>query len=156
MPFQIVLLIQRMSTKLEMCNLEEDYVSRVMTTAQQLQENQFDISDQLLGAILLAGLPEKFKSMMLAIGSSDVPVTSDFIKAQILQDVKYHRQRSSPLPPLQIFLSGHRAESVSEAENHREQIIIMVRELIYHPRIYIITITILIRETIFRRCMLWL
>ncbi|GBP08161.1 hypothetical protein EVAR_2945_1 [Eumeta japonica] len=43
---------------------------------------------QWLGTLLLAGLPDEYKPMIMAIESSGVAITADSIKTKLLQEVK--------------------------------------------------------------------
>ena len=42
-----------------------------------------------VGALMLAGLPEKYKTLAIAIGGSTTEISSDLIKQKILQEVKF-------------------------------------------------------------------
>lgn len=74
------------STKLDECNSMEDYVDKIVMTAHKLKNAKFDISDEWIGTLLLAGLSEHYKPMIMAIESSNVDITSDFVKTKLLQD----------------------------------------------------------------------
>lgn len=75
-------------TKLSECSSMENYVSTVMTTAQMLNDIQFEVNDEWVGTFLLAGLPETYKPMIMAIENSGAVVTGDFVKTKLLQEVK--------------------------------------------------------------------
>lgn len=79
------LLRQLISTRLDDCKSMEDYVNRIVTTAHKLR-NEMDINDEWIGTLLSAGLNDDFKPMIMAIESSDTPITSDFVKTKLLQD----------------------------------------------------------------------
>lgn len=76
------------TTTLTGCQNVEDYVSKIMTTAHKLRNIGFKVDDEWLGTMLLSGLPENYKPMIMAVESSGIPITSDAIKAKILQDVR--------------------------------------------------------------------
>lgn len=42
----------------------------------------------MIGALLLSGLPEEYRPMIMAIENSGIAITSDSIKLRLLQDVK--------------------------------------------------------------------
>lgn len=42
----------------------------------------------MVGALLLAGLPEEYKPMIMALENSGIPITGDSVKVKLLQDVK--------------------------------------------------------------------
>lgn len=67
----------------------EDYVNRIVTTFYKLRNAKMDINDEWIGTLLLAGLNDDFKPMIMAIeSSSDTPITSDFVKTKLLQDIQ--------------------------------------------------------------------
>jgi hypothetical protein len=53
-----------------------------------LNSLKLTVSDEWIGCILLAGLPEMYKPMIMGIESSGIKITADSIKTKILQDVK--------------------------------------------------------------------
>uniref|UniRef100_A0ABD2WAP3 CCHC-type domain-containing protein n=1 Tax=Trichogramma kaykai TaxID=54128 RepID=A0ABD2WAP3_9HYME len=89
------LLRKLISTKLEDCASTEEYVDRIFTTAQILDGLDFIVSQEWLGSLLLAGLPEKYEPMIMAIESSGANTSGLSIKAKILQDVKYRNDETS-------------------------------------------------------------
>lgn len=48
----------------------------------------FTVSDEWIGTLLLAGLPDEYRPMIMGIENSGIPITADSIKTKILQDVK--------------------------------------------------------------------
>lgn len=85
---KVGLLRDLITTNLENSSSIEDYVNKVMTTAHKLRNINFVVGDEWLGTLLLAGLPEVYKPMIMAIESSGVSVTADYVKTKLLQDVK--------------------------------------------------------------------
>ncbi|KAJ8959589.1 hypothetical protein NQ318_021767 [Aromia moschata] len=75
------------TTRLESCRSVEEYVNTIVTTAFKLSSIGLNVSDEWVGTILLAGLPEHFQPMLMGIESSGVAVTADAIKNKLLQDV---------------------------------------------------------------------
>lgn len=55
-----------------------------MKTAQKLNGTGFDINDEWIGSLLLAGLPEKFSPMIMAIEHSGMKISCDTIKTKLL------------------------------------------------------------------------
>lgn len=63
---RVGLLRDMITTTLENCQNIEDYVNRIMSAAHKLRNISFDINDEWLGTLLLAGLPEVYKPMIMA------------------------------------------------------------------------------------------
>lgn len=85
---RVGLLRDMITTTLENCQNVEDYVNRIMSAAHKLRNISFDINDEWLGTLLLAGLPEVYKPMIMALESSGVPITADSVKTKLLQEIK--------------------------------------------------------------------
>lgn len=60
------------------------YVTQIIDTAQKLSGTGFEINDQWTGSLLLAGLPDRFSPMIMAIEHSGIPITADSIKTKLL------------------------------------------------------------------------
>ncbi|EZA58140.1 hypothetical protein X777_01868 [Ooceraea biroi] len=75
------------SVKLADCTTVEEYVNQIVTTAHKLRELQFDVKDEMVAALLLSGLPEEYKPMIMGLESSGVTPTADAVKVKILQEV---------------------------------------------------------------------
>ncbi|XP_055605520.1 uncharacterized protein LOC129753699 [Uranotaenia lowii] len=69
----------------------EAYVNELMSTSHKLRNVGFDVNDSWLAAILLMGLPEQYEPMIMGLEASGTALTSDAVKAKILQDVKLER-----------------------------------------------------------------
>lgn len=85
---KVGLLRDLITTTLDNCSSVEDYVSKVMTTAHKLRNINFVVGDEWLGTLLLAGLPDYYKPMIMALESSGVSITADYVKTKLLQEVK--------------------------------------------------------------------
>lgn len=75
-------------TTLETCQGIEDYVDSIMYTAHKLRNINFNVNDLWLGTLLLAGLPEAYKLMIMNLESSGLAITADSVKTKLLKDVR--------------------------------------------------------------------
>ena len=85
---KVVLLRTLTSTKLVDCRSVEEYVNRITNTAHKLKEADLEVKDEMVGALLLSGLPEEYKPMIMALESSGTPITMDAMKVKLLQGIK--------------------------------------------------------------------
>lgn len=85
---KVGLLKELINTTLETCTNIEDYVNKIMTAAHKLRNIGFKVDDEWLGTLMLAGLPDLYKPMIMAIESSGVKICADSIKTKLLQEVK--------------------------------------------------------------------
>lgn len=91
---RVGLLRTLITTKLEDCSSVEEYVNRIITTAHKLTSVGLMVSDEWVGTILLAGLPNRFEPMIMGIESSGTAVTADAVKTKLLQDLSIVKSRS--------------------------------------------------------------
>ena len=83
---QIGLLHKLIKSDLDTCGSMNSYVNQVISTANQLNAIGFKLPDLWVGMILLAGLPEEYRPMILAMENSGVAITGDYVKTKLLQE----------------------------------------------------------------------
>ena len=76
-----------MTTQLNSCSSVDEYVNRIITTAHNLDGISFKIPDERVG-IILAGLLEECKPMIMGIENSGKAITADSLKTKQLQDIQ--------------------------------------------------------------------
>jgi len=76
------------SSRLEDFSTAEGYVSRITDTAHRLKELDFEVKDELIAALLLSGLLDDYRPMIMGLEGSGIAITSDSVKIKILQEVK--------------------------------------------------------------------
>lgn len=81
---RISLLRNLISIRLENCSSMTSYVTQIIDTSQKLSGTGFEINDQWTGSLLLAGLPDRFAPMIMAIEHSGISITADSIKTKLL------------------------------------------------------------------------
>lgn len=85
---KVGLLKDLINTTLESSASVEDYVNKIMTSAHKLRNISFQVDDEWLGTLMLAGLPDLYKPMIMGIENSGVKISADLIKTKLLQEVK--------------------------------------------------------------------
>lgn len=60
------------------------YVTQIVEAGQKLQGTGFNINDEWIGSIMLAGLSEKYMPMIMAIEHSGMIITTDAIKGKLM------------------------------------------------------------------------
>ncbi|CAH2108772.1 unnamed protein product [Euphydryas editha] len=81
---RISLLRNLISIRLENCSSMTSYVTQLVETGQKLSGTGFQISDEWIGCLLLAGLSEKYSPMIMAIEHSGIAITTDAIKSKLM------------------------------------------------------------------------
>ncbi|GBP52228.1 hypothetical protein EVAR_83087_1 [Eumeta japonica] len=74
---KIGLLRKLINIRLENCDSMTQYVTQIVETSQRLQGTGFKISDEWIGALMLAGLPEKYGPMLMAIEHSGIEISAE-------------------------------------------------------------------------------
>lgn len=93
---KVSLLRTLVTSQLENYNSVEEYVNIIMTTSHKLDGLGFKVPDEWVGTLMLAGLPDEYKPMIMGIESSGIAVTADSIKTKLLQDVKDSKADKGP------------------------------------------------------------
>ncbi|XP_059048935.1 uncharacterized protein LOC131844151 [Achroia grisella] len=71
--------------KLNMFNSIIEYVTELMRVANQLADLGKEVDDELLAALMLQGLPDKYTLVRLALENANTELTSDYVKTKLLQ-----------------------------------------------------------------------
>lgn len=85
---KVELLKQLVKLSLEECESVEDYVSRMVTTCLKVGKAGLKIDDEILASLMLAGLPNQYTSLVMAIENSTSKLTSDGVKTLLLQETR--------------------------------------------------------------------
>lgn len=75
------------TSRSENCSSMEEYVHKIIMTAHKLKGTGMEVDDEWLGTLLLAGLGEEYKPMIIAMESSAAKISSDLIKTKLLQEI---------------------------------------------------------------------
>lgn len=81
---KIGLLRSLISVRLEKMNSMQAYVNEIVSTSNKLCGIGFDIDDEWLGAIVLAGSTDQYKPLIMSLEESGVKLNADSIKQKLL------------------------------------------------------------------------
>ena len=110
---RVTLLRSLTTARLDNFDSMEEYVNFVISTSHKLNGIKFVVSDEWIGTLLLAGLPEHYRPMIMGVESSGVQISSDSIKTLLLQDVKTHSTVNS------AFFGASNSKPYSSSTNQR-------------------------------------
>lgn len=85
---KVSLLRTLVTAQLEKYNSVEEYVNEIMTISHKVNGLGFNVPNEWVDALMLAGLLDEYKPMIMGIESSGIAITADSIKTKLLQDVK--------------------------------------------------------------------
>lgn len=85
-------LIQKLiNIRLENCESMSEYVSQISGAANKLNNIGLNIRDELVSAIMLAGLTEEFKPLTMGFEGSGIKTASDAVKTKLI-DTAYQKE----------------------------------------------------------------
>lgn len=120
---KIGLLRKLINIRLENCDSMTQYVTQIIETGQRLQGTGFKITDEWIGALMLAGLPEKYSPMLMAIEHSGIEISSDIIKTKLMDmcsDVEF--ETASGSENAFIAKGGQRLKSSNTKNDHKQSV----------------------------------
>lgn len=92
---KVELLKQLVQLTLDQCESVEDYINKVTMTSLKVQRTGLNLDDELIASLMLAGLPDEYKSLVMAIENSAAKLTLDSVKTLLLQDPKLVNKKNS-------------------------------------------------------------
>lgn len=75
------------SVRLRDCVNMEDYVNKMTKLWSKVQAVGVQLGEDVVGSLMLGGLPTEFRPMIMGIENSGKSITVDFVKNLLLQDV---------------------------------------------------------------------
>lgn len=85
-----VALLQTLATlKLSECENMNAYVNRKLNLWEKVKLAGWNIDDATVGGLLLGGLPEEYRPMIMAMENSGTKLTADSVKNVLLQDISF-------------------------------------------------------------------
>lgn len=81
---RIMLLRNLISIRLETSDSMTSYITQIIETGQKLSRTGFLVNDEWIGCLMLAGLPDKYFPMLMAIEHSGIEITADVVKSKLL------------------------------------------------------------------------
>lgn len=92
---KVELLKQLVQMTLDTYGSVEEYVSKMVVTSLKVEKAGLKIDDELLASLMLAGLPDQYKSLVMAIENSTAKLTSDAVKTFLLQETRLNSKSNS-------------------------------------------------------------
>lgn len=86
---KVSLLQQLVSLKLVDCESMEEYINKSVSLWTKVKRAGFNIDEEVIGSLMLGGLPSEFTSMVMAIENSGKKITVDSVRTLLLQDTKF-------------------------------------------------------------------
>lgn len=94
---KVTLLKQLVSLKLNECESMQAYVEKCLSLHSKVKAAGFDIDDQIAGSMMLCGLSDDFKPMIMSIESSEKDISIDYVKNILLQEVDFEKSEEKAL-----------------------------------------------------------
>lgn len=100
------------STQLDKCKNIEEYVNTIITAAHKLNGIGFKVPDDWVGTLLLAGLPDEYRPMIMGLENSGTAITADSIKTKLFQEVKSPRSVKNTSSEAAFYTKDTKAKSL--------------------------------------------
>lgn len=88
---KVTLLKQWITLRLENCESMHDYVTQCLSLRSKVRNAGFSIDEQTAGAIMLCGLSDDYRPMVMSIEAKGSELTVDFVKNILLQEVEFEK-----------------------------------------------------------------
>lgn len=86
----------------------EDYISKMMTYWIKVNNVGFKIESNIVGSLLLGGLPTKYRPLVMGMENSGKELTADYVKTILLQDVPFEERSRSNDDSAVLWSNGNR------------------------------------------------
>lgn len=86
---KVELLKQLVNIRLESHNSMQEYINDIIMIALKVRNAGLNIDDELAASLMLAGLPNDFRPLVMAVENSKEKLTIDMVKNLLLQDAKF-------------------------------------------------------------------
>lgn len=86
---KVTLLKQWITLQLDDCSSMHDYVNKSLNLRAKIKTAGFDIGDEISGCIMLCGLNDDFKPLIMSLETKSDTLKVDFVKNILLQEVEY-------------------------------------------------------------------
>lgn len=86
---RVELLKQLVKLSLDDCSSVEEYVKTMISTSLKVKRAGLKIDDETVASVMLAGLPDDFQPVVMALENSPAKLTTDSVKTLLLQDSRF-------------------------------------------------------------------
>lgn len=95
-------LISRISILRQLCTVNlnhagnmDDYIGQILSLTQKLSDMEKPLEDDFIAALMLAGLPDDYQPLVMALEHSTSNITSEIVKSKLLQESTRRKSSSS-------------------------------------------------------------
>lgn len=88
---KVELLKQMVRLTLNNCDSIEGYVTKMITISLKVKKAGLNIDDEVVASFMLAGLPDEFSPLVMAMENSSNKLTIDSVKTTLLQEPRFQK-----------------------------------------------------------------
>lgn len=110
---KVNILNQLVSNKLTQYKSMEKYINAILLNWNKTRTAGFNIEEQVIASLMLGGLPEEYRAMILGIENGGKPLTVDYVKTILLQGIPdpFSTEVDKAMPTLVLDKGGHKSKS---------------------------------------------
>jgi len=86
---KVGLLKQLVQLKLSDCMSMEEYINQMTMTSLKVKKTGLKLDDEIIASLMLAGLPNEFNPLVMAIENSSQKLTIEGVKTLLLQETRF-------------------------------------------------------------------
>lgn len=108
---KVTILNQLVSIRLKHHKSMEKYINAILLNWNKTKTAGFSIEEQVIASLMLGGLPEEYRAMILGIENSGKQLTVDYVKTVLLQGIPdpFETEEDKAMP-LMIMKGGHKTK----------------------------------------------
>lgn len=115
---RVDLLKQLVSLKQSECESMEDYVHKMMLATAKVKKAGLQIGDDDVASLMLVGLPDEYRLMVMALENSIKVLTTDFVQNRLLQEVSVDNSSANEASALLAKKGKFRKKPIQTETNH--------------------------------------
>ncbi|XP_017465525.1 PREDICTED: uncharacterized protein LOC108358602 [Rhagoletis zephyria] len=103
-----------MRLELTDCSSMEDYVNKLTCTQQKLDKSGTKIPDDIVAQIMLSGLPNEYRPMVMALANSGKALSTDLVRTNLLQEVRHESTNNDVVALISKKQKKDRARTINK------------------------------------------
>lgn len=114
---RVELLKQLIGLRQSECDSMENYVNKMTVMSKKMKAAGLELGDEVVASLILAGLSDEFKPMVMAIEHSQAKLTTDFVQNRLLQEVTYDKPAETT-----VLVAKKKSRKPNQRKQHQQKL----------------------------------